>query len=109
MGFHTEICDFHEKRISKIGLLDRVKELSKPNQTPCGVSPLYLKSKRKKKIYYSLPRKKMGFHTEICDFHEKRILKIGLFDRVKELSKSNQTRCGVSPLYLKSKRKKILL
>ena len=32
----------------------------------------------------------MGFHTEICDFHEKRILKIGLFDRVKELSKSER-------------------
>ena len=29
-------------------------------------------------------------------------LKLGLFDWVKELSKSNQTRCGVSPLYLMS-------
>ena len=33
--------------------------------------------------------KKLGFHTEICELREKRILKIGLFRRVKELSKSN--------------------
>ena len=35
--------------------------------------------------------KKLGFHTEICEFREQRVLKVGLFRRVKELSKSNQT------------------
>ena len=35
------------------------------------------------------------------------MLKIGLFCRVKELSKSNQTWYGVSPMYLESKTKRI--
>ena len=34
--------------------------------------------------------KKLVFHTEICVFLEKRILKIGLFHRVKEFFKVNQ-------------------
>ena len=36
-----------------------------------------------------------------------RILKIGLFHRVKELFKSNQTWYGVSPVYLESKTERI--
>ena len=35
------------------------------------------------------------------------MLKIGLFCRVKELSKSNQTRNGVSPMYPESETKRI--
>ena len=31
------------------------------------------------------------FFKEICEFRDKQILKIGLFHRVKELCKSNQT------------------
>ena len=75
MGFHTEICDFHEKRILKIGLLDRVKELCKPNQTRCGVSPLYLKSKRKKIFAIACLGIKLGFQTAICDFRKKKNFK----------------------------------
>ena len=41
---------------------------------------------------------KFVFHTEICEIRDKRILKIGLFHWVKELSKSNQTRYWVSPV-----------
>ena len=38
------------------------------------------------------------FHTELFEFREKRILIKGLFHRVKELSKSNQTEYGLSPV-----------
>ena len=44
--------------------------------------------------------KKLGFHAEICEFREQRVLKVGLFRRVKELSKSNQTWHEVSLGYL---------
>ena len=44
--------------------------------------------------------KKLGFHTEICELREQRVLKVGLFRRVKELSKSNQTWHEVSLGYL---------
>ena len=50
--------------------------------------------------------KKLGFHTEICNFRKERILKIGLFRRVKELSNSNQTRSGVSTINLECNTKK---
>ena len=49
----------------------------------------------------------LGFHTEICEFREQRILKIGLFHRVKDLSKLNQTRYGVYHGYLDCKTKKV--
>ena len=51
----------------------------------------------------------MGFHTEFCENHELRILrifKIGLSHRVKELLKSNQTWYGVSPVSVECKTKK---
>ena len=44
--------------------------------------------------------KKLVFHAELFEFREKGILKVGLFHRVKELSKPNQTRNGLSPVYL---------
>ena len=59
------------------------------NQTRLGVSYEYLKSKAKRFFGIACLGKKLGFHTEICEFREKRILKIGLFHGVKELSKSN--------------------
>ena len=40
-------------------------------------------------------KKKLVFFTEIWEFCDQRILKIGLSDLVKELFKSNQTRYGV--------------
>ena len=45
--------------------------------------------------------------TNFPHFRNYRILKIGLFRRVKELFKSNQTRHGVSPKYVESKTEKI--
>ena len=72
------------------------------NQTRHGVSYEYLKSKAKRFFAIACLGKKLVFHTEICEFREKRILKIGLFHGVKELSKSNQTRHGVSHEYLES-------
>ena len=40
--------------------------------------------------------KKLAFHTEICDYFKYLIFKNSIFHRVKELSKSNQTRYRVS-------------
>ena len=105
--FHTEICEFRKLRILKIGLFRRVKELSKSNQTRYGVSHVYLECKTKRIFVIACLGKKLVFHTEICEFRKLRILKIGLFRRVKELSKSNQTRFGVSHVYLECKTKRI--
>ena len=105
--FHTEICEFRKQRILKIGLFCGVKELSKSIQTRYVVSPVYLEAKTKRYFAIACLGKKLVFHTEICEFRKQRILKIGLFGRVKELSKSNQTRYGVSPVYLEAKTKRI--
>ena len=105
--FHTEICEFREYRILKIGLFHRVKDLSKMNQTGHGVYHGYLDCKTKRIFAIACAGKKLVFRTEICEFREYRILKIGLFHRVKDLSKSNQTRYGVSHVYIKSKTKRI--
>ena len=51
--------------------------------------------------------KKLAFDTEICYYFEYFFSKIGLFERVKKLFKSNQTRYGVSPGYVESKTKRI--
>ena len=64
---------------------------------------MYLESKPKRNFAITCLGKKLVFHTEICDYFEKRILKIGLFHRVKELFKSNQTRHSISRVYLESK------
>ena len=71
-----------------------------PNQTKLGIEYHQCNdSVKQKSCWYSLPRKKMVFHTEFCEFRELRIFenfKKNLFHRVKELSKSNQTRYWVS-------------
>ena len=51
--------------------------------------------------------RKLVFHTETFEFRVLGILKIGLFHRVKELSKSIQTRYVVFHVYLESKTKKM--
>ena len=79
------------------------------NQTGYGVYHGYLDCKTKRIFAIACAGKKLVFRTEICEFREYRILKIGLFHRVKDLSKSNQTRYGVSLVYIKSKTKKFLL
>ena len=76
------------------------------NQTWYGVSHGYLESKTKRFFGIACLENKLVFHTEICEFREERILKIGLFHRVKDLSKLNQTRYGVSHGYLECKMKR---
>ena len=70
---------------------------------------MYVDSKTKGIFAIACLGKKLVFHTEICYSNNFAIivLKIGLFRRVKELSKWNQTRYGVSPVYIESKTKGI--
>ena len=98
LRFHTEICVFREKQILKIDLFHRVKKLFNSNQTEHGVYHENLKCKTKKNFGIAGLGKKLRFHTEICVFREKQILKMDLFHRVKKLFKSNQTWYGVSPV-----------
>ena len=70
---------------------------------------MYLECKTKRFFAIACLGKKLDFHTGICEFRDKRILKIGLFHGVKELSKSNQTRDGVSHVYLECKTKRIFV
>ena len=101
--FHTEICDYFEYLIFKYSIFHRVKELSKLNQTRYGVSNVYLERKTKRIFAIACLGKKLVFHTEICDYFEYLIFKYSIFHRVKELSKLNQTRYGVSNVYLERK------
>ena len=64
----------------------------------------------RKSFWYSLPRKQVSFsYGKLqlfrlnCNYW---ILKIGLFRRVKELCKWNQTWYGVSPVYIESETKR---
>ena len=106
--FHTEICEYFEYLISKIGLFHRVKELFKSNQTRYGVFHVYLEFRTKRIFAIACLGKKLVFHTEICEYFEYLISKIGLFHRVKELFKSNQTGYGVYHGQVESKTKRIL-
>ena len=63
----SEICEYFEYLISKIGLFHRVKELFKSNQTRYRVSRVYLESKTKRIFVIACLGKKLVFHTEICD------------------------------------------
>ena len=67
---------------------------------------MYITSKTKRVFAIDCQEKKLVFHTEICEFREYRILKIGLFHRVKDLSKLNQTGYEVYHGYLDCKTKK---
>ena len=65
----------------------------------------------RRNFWFSDPRKKIRFsygnlRLTLVNF-DNRILKKGLFHRVKELFKSNQTRHGVSHVYLKCKIKRV--
>ena len=90
-----------------MGLFRRVKELLKWDQTGYGVSHVYLECKTKGIFGIACLGKKLVFHTEICYYFKYIILKIGLFDRVKELLKWDQTGYGVSPVYVECKTKEI--
>ena len=67
---HTEICEYREQRILKIGLFHRVKELSKSNQNRHGVSPVYIESKTTGISAIACLGKKLFLHTEICELRE---------------------------------------
>ena len=74
LGFHTEICEFREQRILKIGLFNGVKKLFKLNQTWNGVSLVYVECKTKKNFCYTLPATKVRF-----TYRNLRILRITIF------------------------------
>ena len=105
--FHTEICDYFQYLNFKYIIFHREKELFKSNQTGYGVYHGYLESISKRIFAIACLGKKLALHTEICEFCEERILKIGLFHRAKNFLKLNQTRYGVSHVYLKCKTKKM--
>ena len=54
------------------------------------------------KELHNVLRKKLSFRTKICEFRDERILKIGLFHRVKDLLKSNQIWHAIFPVRIKS-------
>ena len=70
---------------------------------------MYLESRTKRIFAIACLGKKLVFHTEICEYFECLISKIGLFHRVKELLKSNQTGYGVYHGQVESKTKKFWL
>ena len=105
--FQSEISSYSLILFSKIQRFYRVKELFKSNQTRYGVSHVYVESRTKRIFAIACLEKKFVFQSEICEYFEYLISKIGLFHRVKELFKSNQTRYGVSHVYLESRTKKI--
>ena len=90
----------------KIGLFHRIKELAKSNQTRYAVSPGYVECKTKRIFGIACLGKKLVLHTEICNYFKYLFFKYSIFRRVKELSKSNQTRYAVSPGYVECKTRK---
>ena len=107
LAFQTEICDYFQYLIFKLSIFHRLKELFKSNQTRYGVSHVYLEWKTKRIFGIACLRKKLAFHTEICDYFQYLIFKYSIFHRAKELFKSNQTRYGVSHVYLECRTKTI--
>ena len=57
---------------------------------------MYVESQTERIFGIACLGKKLVFDTEICYYFEYFFSKIGLFDRVKELLKSNETRYGIS-------------
>ena len=105
--FQSEISTFSLILFSKISKFHRVKELFKSNQTRYGVSPVYLKSKTERVFGIACLGKKFVFQSEISTYSLILFSKISKFHRVRELFKSNQTRNGVSPVYLESKTERV--
>ena len=100
LELYTEICIYFKYLISKYSLFHRVKELSKSNQPRHGEFHVYLKCNAKGIFAIALLGKRLEFYTEICVYFKYLVSKYSLFHRVKELSKSNQTRSGESHVYL---------
>ena len=59
------------------------------NQSQQGLSSVYLDRKTKRIFGIACLAKKLGFHTEICEIRDERMLIIVIFDWIKKLSKSN--------------------
>ena len=101
MVFHTKFCELRELRIfenfknSCFSSCQGVAQI-KPNSVLSITS--VMREPSIEVVAIACLGKKMSFHTELFEFREKGILKIVFFHRVKELSKSNQTRYGESPV-----------
>ena len=80
--------------------------MSKSNQTRYGVFHVYLERKRKR-LLVELVYKKVRFSVANFDLFGYSIFKNIEIYWVKELSKTNQTRQGVSHVYLERKEKRI--
>ena len=93
--------------ILKLGLIRRIKELSKSNQTRYGVSHVCVDCKTKRIFAIACLGKKFVFQSEILTYSLILFSKIQKFYRIKELSKSNQTRHGVSHVCVDCKTKRI--
>ena len=105
--FQSEISTYSLILFSKIQKFYGIKEMSKSNQTRYGVSHVQLECKTKRIFGIAYLRKKFVFQSEISTYSLILFSKIQKFYRVKELSKSNQTRYGVSHVQLECKRKRI--
>ena len=84
-------------------------ELFKSNQTGYEVYHGYLEFKTKRFFAIACLAKKLVFHTEVFEYFEYLISKLGLFHRVKLLTKSNQTGYGVYHGTLSVKQKEFWL
>ena len=85
-----------------------VRNFLKLNQTRYRVSHVYLERKTKRIFALACVGRKLAFQTEICLLLFQIInFKKGLFRRVKELSKLNQTGYGVYLGCLECKTKRI--
>ena len=81
--------------------------MSKSNQTRYGVSHVYLEFNAEGSFAIALLGKKLDFHTEFCVYFKYLISKYRIFHRVKELSKSNETRYEEFHVYLECNAKRI--
>ena len=85
-----------------------IESRSCPNRTKLGmVYPMCTQSVKRKHFLEQLVYKKFVFQSEISTYSVILFSKIQKFYRVKELSKSNEPRYGVSHVYLKRKTKRI--
>ena len=98
--FQSEISTYSVILFSKIQKFYRVKELSKSNEPRYGVSHVYLERKTKRIFGIACLQKRLVFQSKISNYSVILFSKIQKFYRVKELFKSNQTRYGVSHVYL---------
>ena len=101
LGFHTEFCEFRELRIFENFNFFFSGSRSCPNQTKRGMEYHQCNEsvKQKKKFGWARLGKSWVFIRNFANFANCEFLRILIFfRRVKELSKSNQTRYGVSPV-----------